>query len=154
MISSTYLRLLIFLPAILIPACTSSSPGFLMITLGLPASVQVSLVEAWDGGTIAVSRVVIMNPQKKTGTLSPGEGEDWQKHLKCTVLQNILWSRFPQLFFPFPPTLPFDQEHITLSFKIIDKTKYHDVKQIRAIGQSPVLFSLHVSSAQPGEGRV
>ena len=29
-VSSTYLRLLIFLPAILIPACASSSPGFLM----------------------------------------------------------------------------------------------------------------------------
>ena len=30
-VSSAYLRLLIFLPAILIPACTSSSPGFLMM---------------------------------------------------------------------------------------------------------------------------
>ena len=30
MVSSTYLRLLIFLPAILIPACASSSPAFLM----------------------------------------------------------------------------------------------------------------------------
>ena len=29
--SSAYLRLLIFLPAVLIPACTSSSPAFLMI---------------------------------------------------------------------------------------------------------------------------
>ena len=31
LISSTYLRLLIFLPLILIPACTSSSPAFLMM---------------------------------------------------------------------------------------------------------------------------
>ena len=30
-VSSVYLRLLIFLPAILIPACASSSPGFLMM---------------------------------------------------------------------------------------------------------------------------
>ena len=30
-VSSAYLRLLIFLPAILIPACASSSPAFLMI---------------------------------------------------------------------------------------------------------------------------
>ena len=29
--SSAYLRLLIFLPAILIPACVSSSPAFLMM---------------------------------------------------------------------------------------------------------------------------
>ena len=30
-VSSVYLRLLIFLPAILIPACASSSPAFLMM---------------------------------------------------------------------------------------------------------------------------
>ena len=30
--SSAYLRLLIFLPAILIPACASSSPAFLMMS--------------------------------------------------------------------------------------------------------------------------
>ena len=35
-LSSAYLRLLIFLPAILIPACASSSPGFLI--LGWPKS--------------------------------------------------------------------------------------------------------------------
>ena len=31
MVSSAYLRLLIFLPAVLIPACASSSPAFLMM---------------------------------------------------------------------------------------------------------------------------
>ena len=31
MVLSAYLRLLIFLPAILIPACASSSPAFLMM---------------------------------------------------------------------------------------------------------------------------
>ena len=30
-LSSAYLRLLVFLPAILIPACASSSPAFLMM---------------------------------------------------------------------------------------------------------------------------
>lgn len=84
----------------------------------------MSMVEEWDGSTIVpyvvimnCCRVVIMNPQKKTGALSPGEGEDWEKHLKYAVLQNILWSRFPQLFFPFPPTLLFDQEIITYSLR-------------------------------------
>lgn len=88
-----------------------------------------------------------MNPQKKIGTLSPGEGwglgEAPDMHsaaerffgagfLSCSSrsLTLLNWS-----------------ESITLSFKIIDKTKYHDVKQIRAIGQTPVLLSLHVSSA-------
>ena len=38
MVSSAYLRLLIFLPAILIPACASSSPAFHMMysVLGFP----------------------------------------------------------------------------------------------------------------------
>ena len=30
-VSSAYLRLLIFLPEVLIPGCASSSPGFLMV---------------------------------------------------------------------------------------------------------------------------
>src|SRR5574337_52012 len=35
-VSSAYLRLLIFLPAILIPACVSSSPVFLMTAFTIP----------------------------------------------------------------------------------------------------------------------
>ena len=35
MVSSAYLRLLIFLPEILIPACASSNPAFLMMYSGL-----------------------------------------------------------------------------------------------------------------------
>ena len=34
-VSSAYLRLLIFLPAILIPACASSSPAFLMVYIAI-----------------------------------------------------------------------------------------------------------------------
>ena len=40
--SSAYLRLFIFLPAILIPACVSSSPTFLMMYLDLIALIIIN----------------------------------------------------------------------------------------------------------------
>ena len=43
MVSAAYLRLLIFLPAILIPACASSRPAFLM-ELNMPANLENSAV--------------------------------------------------------------------------------------------------------------
>ena len=41
--SSAYLRLLIFLPAILIPACASSSPAFLMMYSAYKLNKQVTI---------------------------------------------------------------------------------------------------------------
>ena len=41
-VSSAYLRLLIFLPAILIPACASSSPTFLMKDIQMPSNFATS----------------------------------------------------------------------------------------------------------------
>ena len=43
MVSSSYLRLLIFLPAILIPACTSSSQAFLMLYSAYKLNKQCEL---------------------------------------------------------------------------------------------------------------
>ena len=40
-VSSAHLRLLIFLPAILIPACVSSSPAFLMMYSAYKLNKQV-----------------------------------------------------------------------------------------------------------------
>ena len=44
-VSSAYLRLLIFLPAILIPACASSSPTFLMIYSACKLNKQVDNIQ-------------------------------------------------------------------------------------------------------------
>ena len=46
-ISSVYLRLLIFLPAILIPACTSSSPAFLMMYSASKLNKQGDNIQPW-----------------------------------------------------------------------------------------------------------
>ena len=46
-LSSTYLRLLIFLPAILIPACASSSPAFLMMYSAYKLNKQGDNIQPW-----------------------------------------------------------------------------------------------------------
>ena len=46
-VSSPYLRLLIFLPAILIPACASSSPGFLMMYFAYKLNKQGDDIQPW-----------------------------------------------------------------------------------------------------------
>ena len=46
-VSSVYLRLLIFLPAILIPACVSSSPVFLMMYSAYKLNKQGDNIQPW-----------------------------------------------------------------------------------------------------------
>ena len=46
--SSAYLRLLIFLPAILIPACASSSPAFLMMYSAYKLNKQGDNIQPWS----------------------------------------------------------------------------------------------------------
>ena len=46
-VSSAYLRLLIFLPAILIPACASSSPAFLMMYSAHKLNNQGDSIQPW-----------------------------------------------------------------------------------------------------------
>ena len=46
-VSSAHLRLLIFLPAILIPACTSSSPGFIMMYSAYKLNKQGDSIQPW-----------------------------------------------------------------------------------------------------------
>ena len=47
MVSSAYLRLLIFLPAILIPACAYSSPAFLMMYSAYKLNKQGDNIQPW-----------------------------------------------------------------------------------------------------------
>ena len=46
-VSSAYLRLLIFLPAILIPVCASSSPAFLMMYSAYKLNKQGDHIQPW-----------------------------------------------------------------------------------------------------------
>ena len=47
-VSSAYLRLLIFLPEILIPACASSSPAFHMVYSAYNLNKQGDNIQLWD----------------------------------------------------------------------------------------------------------
>ena len=47
MVSSAYLRLLIFLPAILIPTCASSSPAFLLMYSAYKLNKQGDSIQPW-----------------------------------------------------------------------------------------------------------
>ena len=47
-VSSAFLKLLIFLPAILIPACDSSSPAFLMMYSAYELSKHGDNIQAWS----------------------------------------------------------------------------------------------------------
>ena len=47
-VSSAYLRLLIFLPAILIPACASSSPAFPMLYSAYKLNKQADNIQPWQ----------------------------------------------------------------------------------------------------------
>ena len=47
MVLSAYLRLLIFLPAILIPACASSNPAFLMMYSAYKLNKQGDNIQPW-----------------------------------------------------------------------------------------------------------
>ena len=47
MVSSAYLRVLVFLPAILIPACASSSPAFLMMYSVYKINKQSDNIQPW-----------------------------------------------------------------------------------------------------------
>ena len=46
-VSSAYLRLLIFLPAFLIPACASSSPAFLLMYYAYKSNKQGDNIQPW-----------------------------------------------------------------------------------------------------------
>ena len=70
-VSSAYLRLLIFLPAILIPACASSSPAFLMMYSAYKLNKQGDSIQPWRTPFPIWNQVrktqINNNEKKKTG---------------------------------------------------------------------------------------
>ena len=61
-VSSAYLRLLIFLPAILIPACASSSPAFLMTYSACKLNKQGDSIQPWGTPFLIWSQSVVPCP--------------------------------------------------------------------------------------------
>ena len=61
-VSSTYRRLLIFLPSILIPACASSSPAFLLMYSAYKLNKQGDRIQLWRTTFPIWSRPVVPCP--------------------------------------------------------------------------------------------
>ena len=61
-VSSAYPRLLIFLPAILIPACASSSPEFLMMYSAYKLNKQGDNIQPWHTPLLIWNQSVVLCP--------------------------------------------------------------------------------------------
>ena len=58
-VSSAYLRLLIFLPAILIPACASSSPAFLVMYSAYKLNKQGDNIQPWRTPFLVLNQSIV-----------------------------------------------------------------------------------------------
>ena len=60
-VSSAYLRLLIFLPAILIPACELSSPAFRMMYSAYKLNMQGDNIQPWHTLFPILNQSIVIN---------------------------------------------------------------------------------------------
>ena len=89
-ISSAYLRLLIFLPAILIPACASSSPVFLMMYSAYKLNKQGDNIQPWHTPFPIWNQSVVPRPVLTVASWSAS------RFLKRLVLwYSHLFQNFP-----------------------------------------------------------
>ena len=61
-VSSAYLRLLIYLPAILIPVCASSSPAFLMMYSAYKLNKQGDNIQPWPTPFPICNQCIVLRP--------------------------------------------------------------------------------------------
>ena len=91
-VSSAYLGLLIFLPAILIPACASSSPAFLMMYSAYKLNKQGDNIQPWRTPFPIWNQSVIPCPVLTVAS--------WPAYrfLKRQVRYSLIWSGIPISF--------------------------------------------------------
>ena len=107
--SSAYLRLLVFLPAILIPASASSSPAFLMMSSEYKLNNQVHNIQPWH------TPFPIWNQFDVPCTVLTVASWPAYKFLK----RQIRWSDIP-IFQNFPQFIVI---HTVKGFGIVNKTE-------------------------------
>ena len=96
-VSSAYLRLLVFLPAVLIPACASSSPAFLMMYFAYKLNKQGDNIQPWHTPFPIWNQSVIPCPVL-TVPSSPAyrflkRQVRWSGiPLSLRIFQSLLWS--------------------------------------------------------------
>ena len=116
--SSAYLRLLIFLPAILIPACASSSPAFLMMYLSYKLNKQGDNVQPWCTPFPIWNQSVVPCP-----VLTVASWSAYRFHKR-----QVRWSGIP------------------ISWRIFQFVVIHTVKDFRIVNEAEVDVFLELSS--------
>ena len=87
-VSSAYLRILIFLPAILIPAYVSSSPAFLMMCSAYKLNKQGDNIQTWHTPFPIWYQSVINNLRYADDTTLRAESEEELKSLLMKVKEE------------------------------------------------------------------
>jgi len=93
---SAYLRLLVFLPAVLIPACTSSSPAFRMMYCAYELNKQDDNIQPWHTPFPVGNQSVVPCPVLTTAS--------WPAYrfLRRQVRWSHLFKNFPQFVMIHP----------------------------------------------------
>ena len=107
-VSAAYLRLLIFLPAVLIPTCASSSPAFLMMYSAYKLNKQGDNIQPWRTPFPIwnqsekyksklqwdiTSHLSEWPSSKSLQTINAGEGVE-KRECSCTVGGNVNWYSY------------------------------------------------------------
>ena len=108
-VSSAYLRLLIFLPAILIPACDSSSPAFHMMYSAFKLNKQGDYIQPWRTPFLTWNQFIFPCPFLTVAS--------WPAYR--FVRRQVRWSAIPNLK-DFPQ---FVVIHTVKSFSIVNEAK-------------------------------
>ena len=93
--SSAYLRLLIFLLAILIPACVSSSPAFLMMSSAYKLNKQGDNIQPWPTPFPIWNQSVVPCPVLTVASWPAYRFLRRQKsgiHISLRIFHSLLWS--------------------------------------------------------------
>ena len=96
-VSSVYLRLLIFLPAILIPACASFNPGFLMMYFAYKLNKQGNNIQPWHTPFSIRNQSVVPCPVRTVASWPAyrflKEQVRWSGIPICfRIFHSLLWS--------------------------------------------------------------
>ena len=96
-VSSAYLRLLIFLPAILIPACTSCSPAFHMIYSAYKLNKQSDNIQPWHTPFTIWNQSIVPCPVLTVASWPAYRLFERQVrwpgiHISLRIFHSLLWS--------------------------------------------------------------
>ena len=110
MISSAYLRLLIFLPAILTPACASSSPAFHTMSSACKLNEQSDNVQCWCIPFPIWNQSIVPCPVLTVSS--------WSAYRFFQLVGKEVW--YSHLFKNFPQ---FVVIHMVKGFGVVNKSK-------------------------------